>query len=55
MFDALSIEQTAELYDPDNRDSFVCAICKSNVVRRIQGTRMVCELPGCLDVDIRFD
>ena len=54
MFSELAIEQQAEMLDPDNNDSCVCALCKNNVARRIQGTRIVCEMTGCLDIDLRF-
>ena len=32
----------------------MCALCKSNVARRIRDTRIVCELQGCLDIELRF-
>ena len=43
------------MLDPANNDSCVCAICKSNVARRVQGSRIVCELQGCLDIDVKFE
>ena len=54
MFSELAIEQQAETLDPANNDSCVCAICKANVARRIRGTRIVCELNGCLDIDVCY-
>jgi len=44
MFSELAIEQQAEILDPANNDSAVCGLCKRNVVRRIRGSRIVCEL-----------
>ena len=54
MFSDLAIEQQAEVLDPANNDSCVCALCKSNVARRVQSTKIICELPGCLDIDVKF-
>lgn len=54
MFSQLAIDVQAETLDPANNDSSVCALCKRNVARRIRGSRIVCELPGCLDIDIYF-
>lgn len=54
MFSQLAIDVQAETLDPTNNDSCVCALCKRNVARRIKGSRIVCELPGCLDIDIYF-
>lgn len=55
MFSELAIETQAETLDPANKDSSVCALCKSNVTRRVRGSRIACELTGCLDFDVRFD
>ena len=56
MFSQLGIEQQAEMLDPSNSniDSAVCALCKCNVVRRVHGTRLVCEKPGCLNINMLF-
>ena len=43
------------MLDPSNNDSCVCALCKSNVARRVQGTKIICEQQGCLDIDIKFE
>ena len=43
------------MLDPANNDSCVCALCKSNVARRVQGTKIVCEQPGCLEIDVKFE
>ena len=50
----MAIDVQAETLDPDNNDSSVCPFCKSNVARRIRGSRIVCELQGCLDIEIYF-
>ena len=55
MFSELAIEQQAEVLDPSNNDSCVCALCKRNVARRVHGTRIVCEMPGCLDINVMFE
>ena len=55
MFSELAIEQQAETLDPTNNDSGVCPMCKGNVARRVQGSRIVCELQGCLDINCHFD
>ena len=43
------------MLDPTNNDSCVCALCKRNVARRVSGTRIICEMQGCLDIDIKFE
>ena len=53
-FSNLAIEQLAEINDPENKDSCVCARCKNGLVRRIADTKIVCEVPGCLDLDIKY-
>lgn len=54
-FSALAIEQQAETLDPNNRDCYVCARCKSNVARRIKESRIVCEKPGCVEIDLHYN
>ena len=54
MFHELAISQQVELDDPENNDSAVCPICKRNIVRRVQGSRIVCEMQGCLNFNIVF-
>ena len=44
MFSEMAIEMQAETLDPNNNESAVCALCKSNVARRIHGSRIACEL-----------
>ena len=46
-----------ETLDPANSNSNtgVCALCKCNVARRVHGSRIVCEKPGCLDINVLFD
>ena len=44
LFSELAIEQQAETLDPNNKDANVCALCKSNVARRVKQTRIVCEM-----------
>ena len=43
------------MLDPANNDSCVCALCKSNVARRVKGTKIICEMQGCLDLDVKFE
>ena len=54
LFSEMAIEVQAETLDPNNHDSNVCALCRQNIARRVQGSRVVCELPGCLDLDVHF-
>jgi ribosomal protein L37AE/L43A len=54
-FSELAIQQQAESLDPDNRDCYVCARCKNNVARRIKQSVIVCEKPGCFEIDLRYD
>ena len=55
MFSAMAIEQQAEVLDPTNNDSGVCPMCKVNIARRIHGSKIMCELQGCLDINCYFE
>jgi hypothetical protein len=44
-------EQIAKTYDPNNNGFYICAICK-RYVYRYNKTRVACERPGCLDIDL---
>ena len=41
----------AELGDPQNYTSSVCAVCKNGVARKFNN-RLACENPGCVDLII---
>ena len=51
-FSELEISLKAEILNPQNKDSSVCALCKYNTVRRIQETRIECEKRTCINFDI---
>lgn len=54
-FSELAIQQQAETLDPDNRDCYVCARCKNNVARRIKESKIICEKPGCFEIDLHYN
>lgn len=47
-------ETLAQIYDPQNNSFYICAICK-RYVYKVMGSRVQCEKPGCLDLDLRCD
>ena len=46
-------EQCAAIYDPSNDNFYICAICKRYAYRMFGGSRIVCERPGCLDLEVK--
>jgi hypothetical protein len=55
-FSRLAVEQMAETMDPNlkHKNASVCAVCKHALVRRVGGSRLACEVPGCLDITMPF-
>jgi len=45
------LEEMASFYDQNNNDFYVCAICKRNVYR-VQGSRVCCQRPDCINIDL---
>lgn len=33
----------------------MCARCKNNVARRIKESKIICEKPGCLEIDLHYN
>ena len=50
----MAIEQQAETLDPSNHDVAVCSLCKSNAARRVKGTKIHCEMTGCVEIDLKI-
>ena len=48
-FSELAIEQQVETLTGEGWDSSVCAVCKSDIVRRF-GRRITCNRKGCIDM-----
>ena len=53
-FSKQQTETLAQMYDPTNNSFYICAICK-RYVYRVNGTKVQCEKPGCLDLDLRCE
>eukprot|EP00347_Sterkiella_histriomuscorum_P022353 403330781 len=44
-------DMLASIYDPSNKDFYICAICKGQVIR-VNGTTIQCERPGCININL---
>lgn len=49
----MATEQQAEIADPNNYLSSVCAVCKNGIARMF-GNRLACEVPGCVDLIVPY-
>lgn len=42
------------MYDPNNNSFYICALCK-RYVYRVGASKVQCEKPGCLDLDLKCE
>ena len=54
-FSNMAIEQQAEMFNMEhpNPDVAVCSLCKRSAARRIKEQQIHCEMPGCVEIDLK--
>ena len=46
------LQKVESTTDPEN--TYVCALCRNNDARKLTERRISCQLPGCLDLDLKI-